>query len=60
LGHEHGGEVLAEAAVRLGLQPEQVEFAQALELLDELAGSEGLVGVVARFAKARLLLRAGN
>jgi hypothetical protein len=57
LGHEQGTDVLSDAATRLGLQPEQIEFAQALELLDELARSEGLVGVVARFAKARLMLR---
>src|SRR3954466_5434792 len=34
LGRERGQEVLTEAAARLGLRPDQVEFAQALELLD--------------------------
>jgi hypothetical protein len=60
LGHEQGHDILAEAATRCGLQPEQIEFAQALELLDELSSSEGLVGVVARFAKAKLMSRARN
>jgi hypothetical protein len=57
LGRERGREVLTDAAARLGMRPDQMDFAQAMELLDELAGAEGLVGVVAHFAKSRLMLR---
>jgi hypothetical protein len=43
-------------AQRLNFDPQSLTRDEALSVLDELARSEGIVGVVARFAKARFLL----
>ena len=44
------------AASRLGYLQEDLDRSQALAVMDSLAGGEDLVGIVAQFAKARLIL----
>lgn len=46
-----------QTADRLGLPVGAMQREQALELLESLAEQPGVVGITARFAKARLLLR---
>jgi hypothetical protein len=57
MGKEKGEEVVLGAARRLGLPVTELDKAQALLLLDDLAAEPGIVGLCARFAKARLILR---
>jgi hypothetical protein len=57
---QDGDGLLADATAGLGLASDQSELSQTLAVLDELARLEGLVGVVASFAKSRLLMRATN
>ena len=57
LGQEKSEEAIAAAMRKLGLFGLTLDRAQALLVLEDLALSPGLVGVTARFAKARLLLR---
>ncbi len=57
LGVEMGREALEHAARRRGIAVSpSLSHAEALAVLDELTKVEGIVGVVARFAKARFLL----
>ena len=56
LGQEKAEEVINETATRLGFGLIDYSRAQTLALLEELAATPGLVGVVARFAKARVIL----
>jgi hypothetical protein len=56
LGMEKGAEVIGMAATRLGIFSEELDRTQALAVMDSLAGGEDLVGIVAQFAKARLIL----
>ena len=56
LGEEQAREVVAKYAAALHLPPEAFPRKDALDLLDAMAVEAGVVGVVARFAKARLLL----
>jgi hypothetical protein len=56
LGTEKARDAVTTTAQRLRFDPQSLSREQALAVLDELAGSEGIVGVVARFAKARFLL----
>jgi hypothetical protein len=60
LGEEKAKEVVEEALRKLGALHDTFPLSQGVAALDELARSEGLVGVTARFAKARLLLRASK
>lgn len=57
LGLEKAREAIGQAATRRGIDP-SVPFshADALAVLDEMTKVDGIVGVVARFAKARFLL----
>ncbi len=57
LGREKAEEAVVTAAERLGLQGDAYDRDQTLRILDLLAVESGLVGVVARFAKARVLLK---
>ncbi len=57
LGLEKAEEVVSAAAARLSLTGEEYDRDQALTLFEELTNSPGLVGVVARFAKVRLILK---
>jgi hypothetical protein len=56
LGTEKARDAVTTTALRLRFDPQSLTREQALMVLDELARSEGIVGVVARFAKARYLL----
>ncbi len=57
LGIEKAREAIGHAATRRGVDlSAPLSHADALALLDEMTKVEGIVGVVARFAKARFLL----
>jgi len=56
IGVEKAREAIEGSAARLGLDAKSLTRDQALTVLDLLAKAEGIVGVVARFAKARFLL----
>jgi hypothetical protein len=56
LGTEKARDAVTLTAQRMRFDPQSLTHDQALAVLDELAQSEGIVGVVARFAKARFLL----
>ena len=58
LGDEKSGEVIATTIRKLGYREEDLTLAQALAVLETLTYAGGLVGVAARFAKARLHMRA--
>lgn len=57
LGRELALSAVEEAADEMGLPASTMSEEEALSLLERLAGRPGKVGVTARFAKARLLLR---
>ena len=59
LGTEKARDVVTATAQRMRFDPQNLTREQALAVLDVLAESEGIVGVVARFAKARFLLEGG-
>lgn len=56
LGTEKARDAVTVSAQRQRFDPQSLTRDQALAVLDDLAESEGIVGVVARFAKARFLL----
>jgi len=56
LGTEKARDAVTNTAQRMRFDPQSLTREQALAVLDDLAQSEGIVGVVARFAKARFLL----
>jgi hypothetical protein len=57
MGTEKAMEVVLGAARRLAITPERIDKERAMALLDQLAGQPGIVGLSARFTKARLILR---
>ncbi len=59
LGIDKARDATTAAAARLKLDPHALTREHALLVLDELTKNEGIVGVVARFAKARFLLGSG-
>ena len=58
LGIEKAKELVGEAADQLGLS-DDLTSAQCLDVLEKVAEQPGLVGIAARFAKSRVLLRWG-
>ena len=56
LGQEKAEEVVLGSLRVLGLPEDRLDQRQALSILEQLAAVPGLVGVTARFAKARLIL----
>jgi hypothetical protein len=58
LGIEKAKELIGETADQLGL-PDELTNEQCLEVLEKIAAQPGLVGIAARFAKSRVLLRWG-
>jgi hypothetical protein len=54
LGQEKSDQLVAEAMLSLRLAGEDLALDQALAVLDRLGATPGLVGVTARFARARL------
>jgi hypothetical protein len=57
LGDEKAREVVTAAMAELHLAGERLSEAEATSVLERLASREGVVGTVARFAKARFLLK---
>jgi hypothetical protein len=56
VGQEKSEEAVREAMGRLGFEGDELDGRQSLRVLELLATMGGIVGVTARFAKARLLL----
>ena len=56
LGQQKAAEVVRAAAGKLGMG-ERLEHAQVTALLEHVAHEPGIVGVAARFAKSRHVLR---
>jgi hypothetical protein len=56
VGQEKSEEEVRDAMVRLGFEGDSLDARQSLRVLELLAATGGIVGVTARFAKARLLL----
>jgi hypothetical protein len=57
LGVEKSASLVAATGADLGLAVNKLDMHGALAILSRLAKSEGLVGVVAKFAKAQLILK---
>lgn len=60
LGEEKAREIVHAALKRFGVLPSdlaEIDRSKAIEILESLVGEPGIVGVTARFAKARILLR---
>ncbi len=58
VGDEKAREAVGAALSRLHLaHKNDLDRAESLRVLDEIAAAPGIVGVAARFAKARILLR---
>ena len=57
IGADKAHEAVLEAVQQLSLRADRLDKAEAMLLLDHLAGVAGVVGLCARFAKARLILR---
>ena len=57
LGADRARALIAQTATRLGLGPGPYIREDALALIDAMADDGGIIGVVARFARARVLLK---
>jgi len=57
IGREQSQELVAKAASRFDIASEELELDQALRVVDALGEQQGIVGVSARFARARLVHR---
>ena len=57
LGREQSQELVTKAASRLDITADELELEQALRVIDALGEEKGIVGVSARFARARLVHR---
>lgn len=58
VGEEKAREAVGAAITRLHLAHKNaLDRGESLAVLDELATADGIIGVAARFAKARILLR---
>lgn len=60
LGTEKATELVTAAARELGFLTPSLSTQQCLEVLERIAVQPGLVGIAARFAKSRVLLRWSN
>lgn len=60
IGDEKAREAIEAGCTRLALDSNALSPDDAFRVLDLLATAEGIVGVVARFAKARYLLSSGS
>jgi hypothetical protein len=60
VGQEKGHEAILAGVRRLGLPEDRLDRDQAGFLFEDLAAQGGLVGITARFAKARLILAFGR
>jgi hypothetical protein len=57
LGREKAEELIADTARGLGIEGGSYDKADTLRILERLATAQGLVGIVARFAKVRIILQ---
>jgi hypothetical protein len=57
LGKQQAGEVVDRAAAKLGIVGDDYGPEEILVILEELASQPGTVGIVARFAKVRYILK---
>ena len=60
LGTEKAVELVTAAAKELGFFDASLSTQQCLGVLERIAAQPGLVGIAARFAKSRVLLRWSN
>jgi len=60
MGQEKSYEALVSGARRVGLPEDRLDRSQASRLFEDLARQDGLVGITASFAKARLFLKFGT
>ena len=60
LGQEKALEIVKQAMIQQGLSGDRLTFDQVSRLLEALSRQTGVVSTVARFAKARLLLKTGG
>ncbi|MEM6993732.1 MAG: hypothetical protein AAF721_24675 [Myxococcota bacterium] len=56
MGEEKAREVVETTATELGLAGSSLTREQALEVLERIADTPGIVGVCARFARTRVML----
>lgn len=56
IGQEKASNIISESALRLGLHGENFNKEEVMKILDLVAEEPGLVGIVARFVKARAIL----
>jgi hypothetical protein len=56
IGEATGDKVVSSAASRLGLSIDSFTLDEALAVLEQVATEPGLVGIIARFAKTRIIL----
>lgn len=57
LGEAKAQDVLRQAAATLEIRKKELEPSEVLQVLEEIASFPGLIGITARFAKARAILR---
>ena len=57
VGRDKSERLIAEAALEQGIEGERLTAAQAMDVLELLAEQPGIVGVTARFARVKLLVR---
>jgi hypothetical protein len=56
VGQEKSEEIVKETLRRKSLPPDQLLLHEGLEVLEHVAAAKGVLGVAARFAKARLIM----
>lgn len=57
LGDSKARDVITKAARELRITGTELESRQAMQMLELIASEPGLIGITARFAKARAILR---
>lgn len=57
IGIEKATDLVSTACAELGIAGTEMSRDQCLAVLEHLSGSPGLVGIAARFAKSRAILR---
>lgn len=57
LGVQQASEIVDRVAWKMGLRDTDYSSEQILSILEELASQPGTVGIVARFAKVRFILK---
>lgn len=57
IGEEAAGSLVDASVARRGIDPTAITKLEALDVLEDIAGEQGLAGVTARFAKSKVHLR---